>query len=183
MEHYSRINCFSSSVKLLSHNIASKMMQINITLMSGHTQPFTLLPSCTVEDIRQKCEQAFGKKYFKFITAKNRVLVNSEKTLEEAEIENGEWLTTVVLEPQLATTQSCAFAFCCHSSVLTWGHAEYGGNSSAAQDELKAVNNIQSTGKARSANSSVGTVESFRNVWPSNQTKTCSRRSGRAYWQ
>ena len=80
------------------------------------------------------------------ITAKNRVLVNFEQTLEEAEIEDGEFLTDLVLRPQLAATRD-AFALWCHgdNEVVTWGRPCSGGDSSAVQRQLRGVQQIQST--------------------------------------
>ena len=58
--------------------------------------------------------------------------------MEEAEIQDGECLTALVLQPQLAATGG-AFALWCHgdSAVVTWGDANYGGDSSAVRDQLK----------------------------------------------
>ena len=119
----------------------SSMLSVNVVLPNGHAEHLTLLPSSTVHDLRTKAQRAFGKKYLRLITAKNRVLVNFEQTLEEAEIEDGECLTALVLQPQLAATES-AFALWCHgdSAIVTWGDAEcHGGDSSAVRDQLKGV--------------------------------------------
>ena len=80
------------------------MIQINVALPSGHVELLTLAPSSTVQEVRTKAQRAFGKKYLRLITAKNRVLVDFEQTLEEAEIKDGECLTALVLQPQLAAT-------------------------------------------------------------------------------
>ena len=121
------------------------MLRINVVLPNGHAELLTLLPSSTVQDIRTKA-QAFGKKHFKLITAKNKVLVDFEQTLEEAEIEDGECLTALVLQPQLAATNG-AFAFWCHgdSAIVTWGDKYRGGDSSGVRDQLKGVQQIQAT--------------------------------------
>ena len=91
----------------------SQMIQINVAVPSGHAELLTLLPSSTVQDVRTAAQRAFGKKHLRLITAKNRVLVDFEQTLEEAEIEDGECLTALVLQPQLAATEG-AFALWCH---------------------------------------------------------------------
>ena len=128
------------------------MLKINVTLPNGHAELLTLLPSSTVQDVRTETQRAFGKKHLRLITAKNRVLVNSEQTLEEAEIEDGECLTALVLQPQLAAKTS-AFALCCHgdSKIVTWGDADHGGDSSALQDQLKGVLQIQAAEQAFAA--------------------------------
>ena len=56
------------------------MIQINVALPNGHAELLTLLPSSTVQDLRTKAQRAFGKKYLRLITAKNRVLVDPDKT-------------------------------------------------------------------------------------------------------
>ena len=48
------------------------MIQINVVLPNGHAELLTLLPSSTVQDARRKAQRAFGKKYLRLITAKNR---------------------------------------------------------------------------------------------------------------
>ena len=90
------------------------MFKIDVALPNGHAELLTLLPSSTVQDLRTEAEQAFGKKYLRLITAKNRVLADPDKTLEETEIEDGECLTALVLQPQLAATGG-AFAL-----VVSW---------------------------------------------------------------
>eukprot|EP00434_Breviolum_minutum_P003472 symbB.v1.2.003053.t1/scaffold161.1/size290820/4 len=92
----------------------------------------------------ESAQLAFGKKYLRLLTAKNQVLVDPDKTLEEAQIEDGECLTALVLQPELAATHS-AFALWCHgdSAVVTWGSEDYGGDSSAVRDQLKGVQQIQ----------------------------------------
>eukprot|EP00434_Breviolum_minutum_P028949 symbB.v1.2.025607.t1/scaffold2446.1/size186988/6 len=97
-------------------------------------------------------QRAFGKKNLRLITAKNRVLVDFEQTLEEAEIEDGECLTALVLQPQLAATGT-AFALWCHgdNAIVTWGRADSGGNISRVRDQLKGVRQIQATSGAFAA--------------------------------
>ena len=128
------------------------MLKINVALPNGHAELLTLLPSSTVRDVRTKAQRAFGKKYLRLITAKNRVLVDPDKTLEESEIEDGECLTALVLQPHLAAT-SGAFALWGHgySAVVTWGSRYSGGDSTAVRDQLKGVQKIQATHRAFAA--------------------------------
>eukprot|EP00434_Breviolum_minutum_P046847 symbB.v1.2.043403.t1/scaffold14375.1/size858/1 len=128
------------------------MLRIHVALLNGNPELLTLLPSSTVRDVRTEAQRAFGKKHLRLITAKNRVLVNLEQTLEEAEIEDGECLTALVLQPQLAATRS-AFALWCpgDSAIVTWGDAQSGGDSSAVQDQLANVQQIQASDGAFAA--------------------------------
>ena len=114
------------------------MIQINVALPSGHAELLALLPSSTVQDVRTKAQQAFGKKYLRLVTAKNRVLADPDKTLEEAEIEDGECLSALILQPQLAATHG-AFALWCHGDnaqslpgvMQTFGWLQFGSSRSA----------------------------------------------------
>ena len=142
------------------------MIQIHVALMTGEAQLLTLLPSSTIQDVRTRAQRAFGKKYLRLVTAKNRVLVDFEQTLEEAEIEDGECLTAlVVLQPQLAATEG-AFALWNHgeSTIVTWGGADFGGDSSAVRDQLKGVQQIQSAGRAFAAILEDGSVVTWGNA-------------------
>ena len=125
------------------------MLKINVALPNGHAELLTLLPSSTVRDVRTKAQRAFGQKYLRLITAKNRVLVDPDKTLEESEIEDEECLTALVLQPHLAAIYK-AFALWGHgySAVVTWGSRYDGGDSSAVRDQLKGVQQIQANGGA-----------------------------------
>ena len=62
----------------------------------------------TLQELKTEAAQAFGKKYLKLITA-----VNLKQTLEETEMEDGECLTALVLQPKVTAT-SKAFALWCH---------------------------------------------------------------------
>ena len=122
----------------------SQMLQVNVVLPNGHAELLSVPLSSTVQDLKAKAHRAFGKKHLRLISAKNQILVEPDKTLEETEIEDGDCLTALVLQPQLAATES-AFALWCHgdSAVVTWGNARCGGDSSAVQDQLKGVQQIQ----------------------------------------
>ena len=135
------------------------MLQVNVVLPNGHAELLSLLPSSTVQDVRTKAQRAFGKMCLRLITAKNRVLVDPHKTLEEAGIEDGECLMALVLQPQLAATGH-AFASWCHGdrAIATWGNARYAGDSSKVQDELRSVQQIQATFRAFAAILADGSV-------------------------
>ena len=141
------------------------MIRINVALLNGNPELLTLPPSSTVQDVRTKAERAFGKKYLKLVTAKNRVLVDPNTTLEEAEIQDEECLTALVLQPQLAATNR-AFALWCHgdSAMVTWGSASSGGDSSAVRDQLKGVQQIQASHRAFAAILADGSVVTWGNA-------------------
>eukprot|EP00434_Breviolum_minutum_P016427 symbB.v1.2.014480.t1/scaffold1060.1/size140514/3 len=137
----------------------SQMLEINVALPNGHAELLTLLPSSTIQDVRTKAQLAFGKKHLRLITAKNRVLVDFEQTLEEAKIEDGECLTALVLQPQLAATHGAFALWCCgESAVVTWGNDRCGSDSLGVRDQLRGVQQIQATGTAFAAILADGSV-------------------------
>ena len=111
---------------------------------------FCLLPRFK---IRTKAQQAFGKKYLRLITAKNRVLYDFNQTLEESGIEDGECLAALILQPQVAAAAAATFALWQpgDSAIITWGDADCGGDSSAVRDQLRGVQQIQASLKAFAA--------------------------------
>ena len=132
--------------------MTSEMLHINvqIALLNGHAYELRSLSlSSSVRALRMAAQRAFGQKHLRLITGEKRVLVNSEQTLEEAQIKDGECLTVLVLQPHLAATVG-AFALWCHgdSTIVTWGSREFGGDSSAVQDQLRGLQQIQATGGA-----------------------------------
>ena len=128
----------------------AQKMNAQIALLNGLTCELPLLPSSTVQDLRAAAHEAFRQNYLKFVTADKRVLVNPEETLEEAEIEDGECVTALVVKPQVATTEQ-AYASWSHgdTAIVTWGSAEFG-DSSAVQNQLRRVQ-LQATQRAFAA--------------------------------
>ena len=72
--------------------------------------------------------------------------MDPDKNLQEAEIEDGERLTALVLQLRLAATQE-AFALWHHDGyeIVTWGDPRRGGDSSAVRDQLQGVQHIQAS--------------------------------------
>jgi len=124
------------------------MIQIRVALPNAHEELLSLPPFSTVQDLKTKAQRAFGRKCVRLIDL-----------IEEAEIKDGECLNALVLQPQLAATQS-AFALWCQgdNAVITWGDEYHGGDSSAVQDQLRGVQQIQATGGAFAAILADGSV-------------------------
>ena len=122
-------------------------VNVQVALLNGYAYELrSLLPSSSVRVLRMAAQRAFGQKHLRIITGEKRVLVNLEQTFEEAQIKDGECLTVLVLQPQLAASNR-ALALWCHgdNTLVTWGGAEYGGDSSAVQDQLRGVQQIRAT--------------------------------------
>ncbi len=138
----------------------SQILQINVALPNGHAEPLSLLPCSTVQDVRTAAQRALGQKHLRLITAKNRILVDPGQTLEEAEMKDGECLTALVLQPQLAATKTAFALWCRHgdSVAVTWGNPHCGGDSSTVRDQLRDVQQIHATNAAFAAILADGSV-------------------------
>ena len=83
------------SLLMLSHQVRRTLEMFSFAKCKrmgpvGHAE--LLEQTCLLprfKDAKKKAERAFGIKYLRLITANNRVLVNFEQTIEEAEIEDG----------------------------------------------------------------------------------------------
>ena len=127
------------------------MLEISVALPNGHVELLTILPSSTVQDVRTEAQRAFGKKYLRLITVENRVLLDPD-TLPEAGIKDGECLTALVLQTQLAATVGACALWCQgDGAIVNWGHAAYGGDCSPVRDRLKGVQQIQAAANAFAA--------------------------------
>ena len=96
-------------------------------------------------------QESLGKPFLRLITADGRKLKPSE-FLEAAGLQDGAQLTAIVGEAKLAATRYAFAVWCCGGDrVLTWGNPLSGCDSSAVQDQLKSVQQVQATRSAFAA--------------------------------
>ena len=161
------------------------MLQIDVALPNGHVEVLSLLPSGTVGMLRTKAELALGKKHLKLVTAKNRVLVDENKTLEEAEIQHGDCVIALALQPQVAATLHGFAAILADGSVASWREEDDVKNAQSdthtcwtflledtsflywrrTGDHLTGVKHIQSTAAAFAAIMEDGSVVTWGNPY------------------
>ena len=60
-------------------------------------------------------------------------------------VRNGDWLTMHISRVQASAADSAFAAILCNGSVVTWGNAADGGDSSDVQDQLKHVQQIEAS--------------------------------------
>ena len=126
------------------------MLRVNVLFPSGSGEILSLPEHSKVGDLRILAQKTFGKGFLKFVTAEGHVLSNPEESLQAAGVRDGERLTVVVQEVQVAATRR-AFAVWCSGGnrVVTWGDPTHGGVLPAR--ELRNVRQIQATGGAFAA--------------------------------
>mmetsp|Transcript_70634 Transcript_70634/g.86643 ORF Transcript_70634/g.86643 Transcript_70634/m.86643 type:complete len:285 (+) Transcript_70634:60-914(+) len=135
------------------------MLRINISFPSGHTQSLSLPHLATVRDLKILAQKSLGKGFLKLVTDRGDVLANVEDTLAGAGIQEGDYLTAIAQQPQLVAARAAFALWCCGGNkVVTWGLPEWGGDSSAVQDRLKNVQQVQAGRFAFSAILADGSV-------------------------
>jgi len=98
------------------------------------------------------------------VTADGRILGDPSQSLVDAQLKDKDCLTAVALQANVAATRKLglrgAFAlWCCGGrKIVTWGHPGYGGDSSAVQDQLRNVQQVQGTSDAFAAILADGSV-------------------------
>ena len=91
--------------------------------------------------------------------AADHSVVDPAVSLQTAGLEDGDHLTAIAVEARLAATDRVFALFCCGGDrVVTWGHPDFGGDSSRAQGQLKGVQQVQATDRAFAAILSDGSV-------------------------
>ena len=121
---------------------------MTVALPSGHSACISILHSSKVGRLKALVQESFQQYRITLVNAAGRRLIDLEEPLQTAGIQDEDQLTVVVGQAQLAATSN-AFALwdCGSNRVITWGNALSGGDSSAVQDQLRSVQQIQATEK------------------------------------
>ena len=121
------------------------MLQFTVALPSGQSETCSLEPSSKVGDLRVLAQKSFQRGFLRLVAADHSV-VDPAVSLQAAGLEDGDHLTAIAVEAKLAATGE-AFALFCPGGdwVVTWGDPAYGGDSSAVQDQLQGVQQVQAT--------------------------------------
>ena len=126
--------------------IQQTVLEVTVALPSGRNASLSLPKSSKVEDLKTLALEALGQSFSRLLTADGRILTNPMEPLEAAGLQDGDWLTAVVGQAQLAATGR-AFALCRSGGerVLAWGDPDSGG---AVGPQLRGVHQIQATWEA-----------------------------------
>ena len=92
-------------------------------------------------------------------------LLDEDVTLEAADLRTGDCSTLQIGAVQLASNRNNMFEdIMCDGSVVKWGDVHHGGDSSAVQDQLKNVQQIQASYEAFAAVRADGSVITWGNL-------------------
>ena len=136
---------------------------IDVCLMSGRAIFVEADLDSRVQMLKQRAQSALGVGKGLLLDSSGGVLAD-QATLEKAGLQSGQSLTLHIRKVQVCSMKrhvnkqtSCA-AILGDGSVVTWGYVDSGGESTAVQDQLKNVQQIQTTGEAFAAILSGGSV-------------------------
>ena len=141
------------------------MFQVTVALASGRSQSIALPQSSKVGDLKILAQESFQQGFLRLVTADGRILGDPTRPLLSEGLKEEECLTAVALQAKVAATPKLgrlggAFAlWCCGGSkIVVWGKPDCGGDSSAVQDQLRNVQQVQGTSGAFAAILADGSV-------------------------
>ncbi|CAE7293888.1 Spon1, partial [Symbiodinium necroappetens] len=148
------------------------MLQVTVALPSGRAECFSVDQGSTVGDLKVLAQQTLQQGFLRLVTTEGRVLDDFQQSLLTAGLQDGDHVTAFVLQPRVVGTSRAdlwkddrggAFAlwFPGGESIITWGHPNCGGDSSAVQSQLKGVQQLQATSCAFAAILADGSVVSW----------------------
>ena len=144
---------------------------LHVSLLSGQTVSVEAVLDVDVEEFKQRAQRALKVGRCRLVQSCGSVL-QGPRTIRECGLQTDDVLTLQVKSVEVLATRtivpeiesSASAAILGDGSVMTWGHAEYGGNSSAVQNRLRNVEHIQATERAFAAILANGGVVTWGDV-------------------
>ncbi|OLP89449.1 hypothetical protein AK812_SmicGene29092 [Symbiodinium microadriaticum] len=130
---------------------------VEVSLLSGKTATLQARLDERVETLKQRAQVALGGRKGGLLDASGVVLDGREE-ITNSWIQNGDSLTLHISSIEIQSSAQAFAAILGDASVVSWGDAATGGDSSAVQVQLQNVQQIQATGGAFAAVCSDGSV-------------------------
>eukprot|EP00435_Cladocopium_sp_Y103_P026340 s3832_g6.t1 len=124
--------------------------KLHVSLPSGRSVEVSFPLSGTIHELKMEVQQAFRQRFLRL--AGPGGILDPEESLEFAGLQDGDSITAVAQQKKVAATSS-AFALWCVGGdrIVTWGHPDYGGDSSGVRDQLRNIQELAATGYAFAA--------------------------------
>ena len=137
---------------------------LDVTCFSSKRASLEADPNASLASLRRRAQRALGVGKGRLVNALGS-LVDDYSTLETTGLRNGDCLTLWVSKVRICGGNSSSFAAILgDGTVVTWGDADFGGDGSPEQDQLKDVQEIQATDHAFAAIGRDGSVVSWGDV-------------------
>ena len=133
-----------------SFNLVAMAIVVDVTLISGQKVSLEADPAASVHNLAECARKALGVARRRLLCSSGRVLDGDAK-LGAAKLQTGDCLTLQVGAVRVHDGDHSFAAILGDGSVITWGLAAYGGDSSSVQEQLKNVQQIQATSCAFAA--------------------------------
>ncbi|CAE7803625.1 DHX57, partial [Symbiodinium sp. CCMP2456] len=115
---------------------------LSVSLLSGRSVSVEAEPEDAILLLRQRAQSVLGVGAGVLLHSTGSL--DEAATVQEAGLKNGDELTYQVRRVSLCDNPGAFAAILSDGSVVTWGHADFGGESSSVQPKLNCVRQIQS---------------------------------------
>ena len=122
----------------------SMSISVDVGLLSGKRVSLNASLDEEVGTLKLRAEAALGVRSGRLLNSYGSVL-DVLTTIMTANLQNGDSLTLHITRLQVCASQGVFAAILGCGTVVTWGYTAFGGDSSAVQDQLKNVQQIQAT--------------------------------------
>ncbi|CAE7863510.1 pde-4, partial [Symbiodinium sp. KB8] len=130
--------------------------------LSGRSLSVEAELEASVDEFRHRVQESLGVKKGRLLNSTGRAL-DGHSTLRESGLQSGDMLTWHVGQVQVQASSQAVAALLSDGSVVTWGHADYGGDSSSVQHRLNRVRQVQAGAKSFAAILDDGSVVTWGN--------------------
>ena len=132
-------------------------VMVEVGLLSGKAITLEAHQDEQVEALALRAQIALGVGKGRLLDSSGNVL-DACATIKDARVQSSDFLTLHRTQVQVQASDRAFAAVLGDGSVVAWGDADYGGDSSAVQGQLKNVREVQSTDKAFTAILADGSV-------------------------
>ena len=115
-------------------------LEVSLSTLAGEVHKLKIEQTCTIGDLRQRARELFGRPVQTMISEQGYVLSPPKGIIGDSQIIQN--CVIQVVFGNAFTVFSNHFAFAVvkeDGSVVTWGFADYGGDSTVVQDQLANV--------------------------------------------
>ena len=118
-------------------------VSVAVHLLSGKSASLEVEADASIESLKDRAQSALGTGRGRLLNSSGEVL-DGAQTVKEGKLKSGDVLTLHVNQVQIKATRpngaSSAFAALLRDgSVVTWGHADCGGDSGAVLQDVKQI--------------------------------------------
>ncbi|CAE7945442.1 HERC1 [Symbiodinium sp. KB8] len=135
---------------------------VEVSLLSGKTATVQAGLGERVETLKRRAQVALGGRKGRLLDASG-VVLDGRAEITNSRIQNGDSLTLHISSVGIQSSGEAFAAILGDASVVSWGDAANGGDSSAVQAQLQNVQQIQATDGAFAAVCSDGSVVTWGN--------------------